>query len=92
VSFAPDADEDPKSPIPSKHKGCTVIPDDGSVPQIFILAHQTIPQCMDVLAHELAHIAYPNELDDDHSERWQELFDWLYDETCRRMDAPESEE
>ena len=84
--------------IPKDSKGITMFPD-GVITQdheifIFIDVMQTMPQMLDVLAHELAHVitvldySKKNEMnakgfsfeDSDHSEQFGKNFKWIFDE------------
>lgn len=49
--------------------GLTIFPDDGSTPIVCISAEAPISAAPELLAHELAHIATPE--DRDHGEAWQ---------------------
>ncbi len=64
--------------------GKTVIPEDGSTPIIYINAKNNIKQCLDVIAHEIAHILEP---DDEHGIKWEKAYDyinkeWLNEHSC----------
>lgn len=61
--------------------GVTNFPDDGSIPQIFVYPYYPIHQQMEVLAHELAHVAVG--VEHDHDEAWESAFDALYREYDR---------
>lgn len=49
--------------------GLTIFPDDGSTPIVCISAEAPISAAPELLAHELAHVATPE--DKDHGEAWQ---------------------
>ena len=49
--------------------GLTIFPDDGSAPIVCISAEAPISAAPELLAHELAHVATPE--DKDHGEAWQ---------------------
>ena len=53
----------------NKAYGLTIFPDDGSTPIVCISAEAPISAAPELLAHELAHVATPE--DKDHGEAWQ---------------------
>ena len=57
--------------------GRTTFPDDGGTPLIDISTKIPISALPEILAHELAHIARPN---DEHNEEWKQVFDLIFDE------------
>lgn len=57
--------------------GETYFGDDGKV-FIQINIEQTLPQILDIVAHELAHLAAGPE--EDHGDKWQGIYDWLFNE------------
>lgn len=70
--------------------GVTVFPTDGSTPMISISAEVPIRAMPELLAHELAHLAAP---DDDHGEKWKAAEDEIYAEYNRLIETMfESEE
>lgn len=59
--------------------GYTLFPDDGSEPVICIHPNQNIEQCLDILAHELAHVIRGKNDDlDDHCDLWKSLYDQIF--------------
>ena len=51
---------------------------------IQISIEQTLPQMLDIIAHELAHVAIGPE--EDHGEKWQSVYDWLWKEWDEYVD------
>ena len=60
-------------------------PDDKDCPEIYINAHLPFERCLDVLSHELAHLAVGEDCNDDHGPEWEKEFDWIHSEFCKRM-------
>lgn len=58
------------------HLGETIFPDDGSRPIIQIGVDKIIPQAMDILAHELAHVAAGPEAG--HDATWESAYDAIH--------------
>lgn len=69
--------------------GWTDFNDDGTV-LVYVLATQNIIQAVDVLAHELAHVAVGAGFG--HNKEWQSAFSAIYDEYNRIMIACENME
>lgn len=61
-------------------KGCgfTNFPDDGSMPQVYVFADQTVYVISETLAHELAHVAVG--VEHGHDDEWEAAFDTLHRE------------
>ena len=58
--------------------GCTLFPDDGTMPIIFIRYDLPYVGFIDILAHELAHVIVgPNAEEDEHGELFQKAYDWI---------------
>lgn len=58
--------------------GVTNFPDDGSLPQIFIFSDYPVAQQVEILAHELAHVAAGSE--HEHDKVWDAAFDAIHEE------------
>lgn len=56
--------------------GDTWFPDDGSTPVIQIGAEKTIPQMLDIMAHELAHVVVGP--DSKHGPEWTAVYEELF--------------
>lgn len=56
--------------------GITNFPDDGGTAEIFIKAEQTLEQAVDIMAHELAHVAAGPEAE--HGPEWEDAYENLY--------------
>ena len=56
--------------------GQTFFPDDGGMPEIAISAELTVKDAVEVLAHELDHVAAG--ADAEHGPAWEEAFDAIY--------------
>ena len=67
-------------------KGYTFFPADEGIPEIFIDPDQTIEQCMDILAHELAHVIVGAE--EEHGPKWEETYAKIFD-TYKLQNKPE---
>ena len=68
----PDEDHDGKeSPL-----GYTNFPDDGSIPQIVLIAEYPVNIMVEIFAHELAHVAVGQE--HEHDDVWEEAFDAIF--------------
>ena len=65
IQFVPDLDG----------AGRTTFPDDGSTPLIDISINIPISALPEILSHELAHIAKPN---DEHGPDWESTFDLIF--------------
>ena len=62
----------------SKEYGSTLFPDDGSIPIVNIFAEYPVNILVEILAHELAHVAVgPGH---EHDEAWKDAFDNIYQE------------
>ena len=62
----------------SKEYGSTLFPDDRSIPIVNIFAEYPVNILVEILAHELAHVAVgPGH---EHDEAWKEAFDNIYQE------------
>lgn len=61
--------------------GVTTFPEDGSPPVVEVSGEIPIAAGVEVLAHELAHVAAPE--DQTHGEAWQTAFDRIFDEYNR---------
>lgn len=58
--------------------GMTEFPDDGSCPQVFIYSNHPVHQQVEILAHELAHVAvWP---DHEHDDAWDFAFSAIQQE------------
>ncbi|MDQ7095014.1 DUF1906 domain-containing protein [Desulfosporosinus sp. PR] len=55
--------------------GCTTIPEDESTPLVDISMNIPISAMPEILVHELAHVAKPN---DEHGEEWKETFHLIF--------------
>lgn len=67
--------------------GCTVFPDDGSVPHIQIHTGCTIEGSCEVLAHELAHVIVGTDAEpDEHGPKWKAMFDMIYATWAEKME------
>lgn len=67
--------------------GFIFFPDDGSTPMIFVDANLSVRNAVEILGHELAHLATPN--DTEHGEEWKNAFDNIkekYDEIVNRKE------
>lgn len=60
--------------------GMTDFADDGSV-AVFVKPSLEVGDAVEVLAHELAHVAV--DIEHDHDEVWKEAFDKIFDEYNR---------
>lgn len=58
--------------------GATNFPDDGGLPQVFIFSDYPVAQQVEILAHELAHVAAGSE--HEHDEVWEAAFDAIHEE------------
>ena len=58
--------------------GVTIFPDDGSAPQVAIFTEFPIVEQVEVLAHELAHVAVG--IEHDHDDVWKDAFDAIFEE------------
>ena len=67
--------------------GETFFPEDGSTPAIFISPELKIKDAVEIFAHELAHVATPNE---EHSTAWEEAFEKIFQEYNHLVDQQES--
>lgn len=59
-----------------KEYGCTTFPDDGSTPLIDLNPELTVLVAVEILAHELAHVATPG---DEHGVDWEEAFSAIHE-------------
>lgn len=75
----------------SKHEcfGMTEFHDDGERPTVVVLATMPLQGVVEVLCHELAHVATPH--DEDHGEVWQAAFDAIHKEYVRRVQGDDGE-
>ena len=68
--------------------GCTMFPDDGSIVHIQIHTKCTVEGALEVLAHELAHLAVgPDREADPHGPLWQVTFDDIYERWSKKMEV-----
>ena len=72
--------------------GCTTFPDNPNDP-IIVDISTNIPfnAMIEVLAHELAHVVVRLNEEDDHGERWQEVFEAIYRKYNELVDLAEQE-
>jgi len=56
--------------------GETFFPDDGGDPIIQIGAEKTIPQMLDIMAHELAHVVAG--ITAEHGKEWENIYNNIY--------------
>lgn len=61
--------------------GATTFPDDGSTPIVELSGDNPILRGIEIFAHELAHIATPE--DQDHGEKWECAFNRIFEEYNR---------
>lgn len=61
--------------------GATTFPEDGSPPVVEVSGEIPIAAGVEVLAHELAHVATPK--DQTHGGAWRAAFDWIFEEYNR---------
>lgn len=66
-------------PNNEKAAGCTLFPDNGDNPEIFISVDIPFSAVLETLAHELAHVVVGYEYREKHSKQWQMVFDKIYD-------------
>lgn len=64
----------------------TVFPDDGSKPEVWIGVHTPVEASIEVIAHELAHVAVG--IDAEHGPAWEAAFEAIHAEYAKRMGAP----
>ena len=73
-----DEHEETEETSDSKEYGITLFPDDGSIPIVSIFAEYPVSILVEILAHELAHVAVgPGH---DHDGLWEEAFENIYQE------------
>lgn len=68
--------------------GQTFFPDDGGIPEIAVSGELTVKNAVEVLVHELAHVAVG--IDAEHGPAWEEAFDAIHEkyiEILEEMDA-----
>lgn len=65
--------------------GATTFPDDGSTPEIVLDISLPLEHALEILSHELAHVAAGPEAE--HGPAWEAAFDALHAEYCRRYEA-----
>lgn len=65
--------------------GCTLFPDDGSAPVVSIFAEHPVNILVEILGHELAHVAVGQ--GHDHDEEWEKAFDEIFMEYTRLSEA-----
>ncbi len=65
--------------------GCTTFPDDGSDPQVVIDVETPLRHAVEILAHELAHVAVGGECDEEHGEDWEKAFSAIHQEYVSRV-------
>lgn len=58
--------------------GHTFFPDDGGIPEVCVHPDQQYAGVMDIMAHELAHVACGE--DEGHGEKWQAAYRAIHDE------------
>lgn len=64
--------------------GVTLFPDNPRLlPEVFISADLPVKHAVEILAHELAHVAVG--ADADHGETWQSAFDAIHEEYMQRI-------
>lgn len=67
--------------------GVTHFPEDGGPPSISLDVDLEYRHVVEILAHELAHVAEP--ADEDHGERWDAAFSLIHAECCRNAQSSE---
>ena len=71
--------------------GVTQFYDDSrSIPEIFISTDLPVKHAVEILAHELAHVAVG--ADADHGESWENAFEAIHREYCRATGMEETTE
>ena len=65
--------------------GETVFPEDGSKPCVEISGAIPLAAAVEILAHELAHVAAPD--DQEHGKRWKAAFDQIFEEYNKIAEA-----
>lgn len=69
----------------SGNVGCTEFFEDGTPPVIFIDANIPYHATVEVLAHELAHVATATlETEEGHTKEWEAVFAWLQEAATER--------
>lgn len=63
--------------------GETFFPDDGSRPSVKVAVGIPMEAVIEVMAHELAHVAAG--LDADHGDKWEAAFERIHAAYCKRM-------
>ena len=78
---------DDRLPRHGKNRRCgeTLFPDDGTVPIISIRPDIPFSAVPEIMAHELAHAAAPD--DDKHSEKWTAAYDAIYDRYNKNLES-----
>lgn len=91
IQFVSDLHQDDDDPL-----GQTTFPDDGSTPLVDLDASMPLDGAVDILAHELAHVACedlglnkPGE--NPHTQSWQDIYDRLHAEFCEMMEQEAAE-
>jgi hypothetical protein len=64
--------------------GYTLFPDDGSDPVIVLDCSIPFEAVVETLAHELAHVAAP---DDEHGSKWEAAFEMIHREYCKAVNS-----
>ena len=81
IFFASDIE---KHTEPGVH-GVTNFPDDGTEPFILISTKISVESAIEVLAHELAHLAIGPDTEQEHCKNWESVFNWLHEQYCHRI-------
>lgn len=74
----------PREDLQGDAHGHTLFPDDGGEPEVMVGTHLPLAGAVEVLAHELAHVAA--RADAEHGHEWQAAFSAIHAEYCRRVD------
>lgn len=70
--------------------GVTHFPDDGGPPSISLDVDLEYRHVVEILAHELAHVAAPD--DEDHGEKWEAAFSLIHAECSKDAEAAQAED
>ena len=76
-----DHDDEEVSSTSENEYGCTLFPEDGSTPVINIFANYPVKILVEILAHELAHVAVGSS--HEHDETWNDAFEDIFQEYNR---------
>lgn len=79
----------PRADIGKRAHGQTLFPDDGGDPEILVGMHLKLEAAVDVLAHELAHVAAGP--DAEHGPAWNAALSAIHGEYCRRVAAAQED-